>query len=143
MKAWIWLRVLAGVFVLFAAGHTMGTLRPPSAAPAAAVLETMRTVRFPAMGFDRSYGEFYRGFGLFVTAEFLTLAVLAFQLSELSRRSPRQARPMAATLMAACLVSAVLSWAYFFAAPIAMSLIALAVAGGAYVMLAREARAAA
>ena len=57
MKAWMWLRGLAVVLALFTVGHTAGSLKPPAGgSPAAAVFDTMRTVRFPVMGFDRSYG---------------------------------------------------------------------------------------
>lgn len=139
MKAWIWLRALAGVLVFFTIGHTIGVLKPPAAGmPAAAVLATMGSVHFPIMGFERSYGEFYRGFGLFVSLEFAILAVLAYQVSGLSRRHPKQALPMAITLQAACMASAILSWLFFFAAPIVTSLVAVVCSTVALVMLARD-----
>jgi hypothetical protein len=139
MKAWIWLRSLAGVLLFFTVGHTVGVLKPPAVgSPAAAVFETMRNVRFPVMGFERSYGEFYRGFGLFVSVEFAMLAVLAYQLSGVSRRDPKQAMPMAITLQAACVATAVLSWLFFFAAPIVMSIVAVVCSTMAIVILARD-----
>jgi hypothetical protein len=139
MKAWIWLRTLAGVMFLFTIGHTIGILKPPAGgSPAAAVLETMRSVRFPVMGFERSYGEFYRGFGLFVSLEFAILAVFAYQLSGVSRRDPKQAMPMAITLQAACVATAILSWLFFFAAPIVMSIGAVVCSTMAIVILARD-----
>jgi hypothetical protein len=139
MKAWIWLRALAGVLLFFTIGHTVGVLKPPTGgSPAAAVFETMSRVRFPVMGFERSYGEFYRGFGLFVSLEFVILAVIAYQLSSVSRRDPRQAMPMALTLEAACIATAVLSWQFFFAAPILMSLVAVVCSTVAIAMLARD-----
>jgi len=139
MKAWIWLRALAGVLVFFTVAHTVGVLKPPAAGtPAAAVLATMGSVHFPIMGFQRSYGEFYRGFGLFVSLEFAILAALAYQVSGLSRRHPRQALPMAITLQAACIASAILSWMFFFAAPIVTSLVAVACSTVALVTLARD-----
>src|SRR6266849_5031336 len=139
MKAWIWLRGLAVVFAVFTIGHTIGILTPPSRGPQAAVFETMRSVRFPVMGFDRSYWEFYEGFGLFVTVEFALLGVIAFQLSGISRRDPRQALPMAITLQIGCVASAVLSWLFFFAAPIVVSLMAVACSTVALAMVARDA----
>jgi hypothetical protein len=139
MKPWIWLRALAGVLVFFTIGHTMGLLKPPaSGTPAAAVLATMGSVHFPVMGFERSYAEFYRGFGLFVSLEFALLAVLAYQVSGLCRRHPRQAMPMAITLQAACIATAILSWLFFFAAPIVMSVVALVCSTLALVALARD-----
>jgi hypothetical protein len=139
MKAFIWLRALAGVLVFFTIGHTIGVLKPPAAGtPAAAMLTTMGSVRFPVMGSERSYGEFYRGFGLFVSLEFAILAVLAYQVSGLSRRHPQQALPMAITLQAACMASAILSWLFFFAAPIVTSLVAVVCSTVALVTLARD-----
>jgi hypothetical protein len=139
MKAWMWLRALAGVLVLFTVGHTIGLLKPPAGgSPAAAMLTTMGSVHFPVMGFQRSYGEFYRGFGLFVSLEFAILAVLAYQLSALSRRDPRQALPMAITLQAACDASAILSWQFFFAAPIVISLVAVVCSTAATASLMRN-----
>ena len=139
MKAFIWLRALAGVLVFFTIGHTIGVLKPPAAGtPAAAMLATMGSVHFPIMGFERSYGEFYRGFGLFVSLEFAILAVLAYQVSGLSRRHPKQALPMAITLQAACMASAILSWLFFFAAPIVTSLLAVVCSTVSLVMLARD-----
>jgi len=141
MKAWMWLRGLAVVLALFTIGHTAGILTPPAhGSSAAAVLDTMQTVRFPVMGFDRSYGEFYRGFGLFVSVEFALLAVIALQLSSVSRRNPREAIPMAITLQAGCVATAVLSWVYFFTAPIAMSILAVLCSTVVLVALVREAR---
>jgi hypothetical protein len=143
MKAWIWLRALAGIFVFFTIGHTMGVFEPPTVGtPAAAVLATMGSVRFPVMGFERSYGEFYRGFGLFVSLEFAILAVLAYQVGGLSRRYPRQAMPMMVTLQAACIGTAILSWLFFFAAPIVTSLLAVVCSTVALVTLARDSAAA-
>jgi len=141
MRAWIWLRVLAGVLLFFTLGHTMGVLTPPAGgSPAAGVLETMRSVHFPVMGFERSYAEFYRGFGLFVSMTFAILAVIAYQLSVVSKRDPRQAIPMAITLQAACVTSAILSWQFFFAAPIVMSLVAVACSTMATANLVRDSR---
>ena len=132
-----WLRALGVIFILFSAGHTAGVVSPPSHGPAVAVYETMQRVRFPAMGFERTYGEFYLGFGLFVSAAFLILAALAFQLAAVSRRHPAEVWPMAVTLLVGCLASAVLSWRYFFIAPIVMSVAAVAVAAGAVAALRR------
>jgi hypothetical protein len=143
MRAWVWLRGLAGVLAFFTIGHTAGLLKPPaSGSPAAAVFDTMQAVRFPVMGFDRSYSDFYRGFGLFVSVEFALLAVIAFQLGSISRRNPREAMPMAITLQAGCVASAVLSYWYFFAAPIVMSLLAVLCSTVVLVALVREGRSA-
>jgi hypothetical protein len=141
MKPWIWLRALSIVFVLFAAGHTVGVLTPPRGAPQAAVYATMAGVHFPAMGFDRTYGDYYRGFGLFVTLAFLLISAVAIQVGALSRRQPSLALPMTITLEAACIATAILSWQYFFWGPVVFSLAAVGCATIALIALVRTRRA--
>lgn len=138
--AWVWLRALAVVMIVFTAGHTMGVLSRPSNAVAAAELETMRRARFEIMGFDRSYFEFYRGFGLFVSVEFVLVAALAWQLAAISRRSAGQALPLAVLLEAACIATAVLSVMYFFAAPIVLSIAAVVLSTAALLTIRRDAQ---
>ena len=135
-------RTLAIILALFAAGHTLGTAAPhvTRGAAEASVFQAMQGFRFPVMGFERSYAEFYRGFGLFVSMTFAILAVIAYQLSVVSKRDPRPAMPMAITLQAACVTSAILSWQFFFAAPIVMSLVAVACSTMATANLVRDSR---
>jgi hypothetical protein len=141
MKASKWLKALAGVMTFFTVGHTMGVLNPPADGSAAEALDVMRRARFPIMGFERSYWEFYRGLGWFVSVELAVVAVFAWQLSAMSRRRPSDALPLVFTLELVCVASAILSWMYFFAAPMITSLIALICGTGATVALAKEARA--
>ena len=61
MKAATWLRLLAAIMVFFTVGHTMGVLNPPAEGVAGQALDAMRRMRFPIMGFERSYWDFYRG----------------------------------------------------------------------------------
>ena len=140
MKAATWLRLLAAIMLFFTVGHTIGVLNPPADGVAGQALEAMRRARFPIMGFERSYWDFYRGFGFFVSLEFLLFAVIAYQLSVLSRRSARTALPLMVTLEIGCTVTALLSWIYFFAAPMVTSLAAVVCSTAAIVALARDAR---
>lgn len=75
-------RIAALLLVLFAAGHTIGFLsfKPPTA-EAMAVRDTMMNVHFQVNNADLSYGGFYTGFGLFVTAYLLFSAFLAWHLA--------------------------------------------------------------
>jgi hypothetical protein len=140
VKASTWLRALAAIMVFFTFGHTMGVLNPPAEGPAGQALEAMRRTRFPIMGFERSYWDFYRGFGFFVSMEFVLFAAIAYQLSVASRRNPRAALPLMVTLEIGCVATAVLSWMYFFAAPIVTSLVAVVCSTAALAALRREAR---
>jgi len=92
------------------------------------------------MGSERSYWDFYRGFGFFVSLEFLLFAVIAFQLNLMSRRSARAVLPLMVILEIGCAVTALLSWIYFFAAPMVTSLAAVVCSTTALVALARDAR---
>jgi hypothetical protein len=140
VKAATWLRLLAAIMMFFTVGHTIGVLNPPAEGAAGQALDVMRRERFPIMGFERSYWDFYRGFGFFVSLEFLLFAVIAYQLSVMSRRSPRAALPLMVTLEIGCAVTALLSWMYFFAAPMVTSLAAVVCSTAALAALVRDAR---
>ena len=79
--AWLY-RIGAVVLLLFAVLHTIGFLsfKPPTA-EGLAVRDSMTNVHFEASGSNLSYGDFYRGFGLFVTVYFLFSAFLAWYLA--------------------------------------------------------------
>jgi hypothetical protein len=123
MKPWIWLRALAVLLAIFAAGHTVGTAAPKvtRGPQEAAVFAALQGFRFRVMGFDRTYWEFYRGFALIISVQLLLMMVISWQLSTIGRRSPRLALPMAITLQLGCVGLTILSWRFFFGAPIVIS----------------------
>lgn len=123
MRSWIWLRSLAVVLAVFTLGHTLGTAAPKvtRGAPEATLFAAMQSYRFPIMGFDRSYWEFYRGFAILISVLMLLMMVLAWQLGTLSRRDPRGALPLAVTLQLACIGMLIVGWFFFFGAPIVFS----------------------
>ena len=140
MKPAIWFRILAGVLAFFTFGHTVGTRHAITTAPQeAAVISAMQSFRVPVMGFERTYWEFYRGFSVSISVLLGTLMVLAWQLGNLSRRDPRGALPLAITVVVACAAQVVVSFAYFFTAPIITSILALVSASVGTALLAREA----
>ncbi len=117
-------RAASVVFVSFAVGHTLGflSLTPPTS-EAIAVRDAMNSVHFTISGSTFSYGGFYRGFGLSITASMLFEAFLAWQLGGLVRVAPRAAAIMGWALCVLQLASFVLSWMYFSIAPAAFSLV--------------------
>ena len=142
MKATIWFRALAVVLAFFTLGHTVGTRHAITNMPQEqSVITAMQSYQVPVMGFHRSYWEFYRGFSVSITILLAALMVLAWQLGTLSRRDPRSAFPLALTLLAACIAQAVLTFVYFFTAPIITSVLAVLCAGIATAIVARDARA--
>jgi hypothetical protein len=82
MRAAVLYRIGAAVLVLFAVLHTIGFMnfKPPTA-EGLAVRDAMANVRFEVKGTSFSYGSFYQGFGLFVTAYLLFSAFLAWHLA--------------------------------------------------------------
>ncbi len=144
MRSSSWCRAQAIVLALFAAGHTLGTAVPRARYGAAqtAVIAAMQVSRFPIMGFERSYWDFYRGFALIISVLLAVLAILAWQLSAIARRDARAAMPQAFTLLFASLPLLALSAKFFFAGPIGMSVAEVAGAAATVWMLSREASAA-
>jgi len=140
MKPWIWLRVLAVILAIFAVGHTLGTATPKvtRGSQEAAVFAAMQSFRFPIMGFQRTYWDFHQGFALTITLQLILMTVVAWQLSAISRKSLRLALPMAVALQLGCAGLLVLSCVFFFAAPIAISAVALACSSIAVLLLTRN-----
>jgi hypothetical protein len=128
MKPSIWLKILAGLLALFAIGHTLGTASPKAihGPEEASLFQAMQNVHFPIMGFNRSHWEFYRGFALVISLQLVVMMAIAWQLSLIAKRNPRQALPMAITLQAGCIGLAVLAFMFFFGGPILMSLLSVA-----------------
>lgn len=135
MKPWIWLRVAALLQALGTILHSLATAAGTASGSATpgpkeqAVLAAMRGFHFDIMGSSRSVYDFYRGYEFSMTVIFAALAVLMWQLSNLTRAEPRRALPLLVTILVCTVLLDVLSWAYFFAGPGVMSaLISLCVA---------------
>lgn len=140
MRASVWLKTLAVLLFFFAAAHTLGTAAPrvTRGAPEAAVFDAMQRFRFPVMGFTRSYWDFHQGFALTVTLLLLVMALSAWQLGTISKRHPREALPMAVTLLVGCIGLLILGWFFFFAAPIVTSLLSVICSATAVILLTRQ-----
>lgn len=140
MKSSYWLRGLAVLFALFTLGHTLGTAAPhvTRGASEAALFDAMKQFRFPVMGYERSYWDFYRGFALTISLQLLIATIIAWQLGRLAERDPRAAMPMTATLFASSAGMLVLGRLFFFNGPIVFSAMATVAAGVALALLARE-----
>jgi hypothetical protein len=123
MRPWIWLRGLAVLLAFNALGHTLGTAAPKvtRGPDEAALLVAMQAFRFPVMGFERTYWDFYRGFALVITVQLLLMMAIAWQTSTISKQNRRLALPVTITLQLGCIGLLILSWMFFFSAPIAFS----------------------
>ena len=119
MRSVIFLRIASVLTFVHALLHTIGGVFG-SAAPGLqqATVATMKANEFAVMGAMRSYWDFYRGFGLMISV-FLTLEAIVFwQLSSLAKTDSLRLRPVLATFLIGYLGAAVVSYRYFFAAPV-------------------------
>lgn len=122
MKAVTLYRIASVLLVLFAAGHTFGFLKfKPSSAEGLAVRDAMNNVHFQVGGSTFSYGGFYTGFGLYITLYLLFSAFLAWHLGTIASNSPQAIGALGWVFCAVQVVSLILSWKYFSAAPAVFS----------------------
>jgi hypothetical protein len=131
MSATLLYRIAAVILVLFALGHTVGFLKfKPATAAGLAVRESMDRVEFQVRSSTFSYGRFYRGFGLSITAYLLFTAFLSWQLGTLAR-TPSSIGAIAWGFVALQVATLALSWMYFSAAPAVLSGVAVICLGWA------------
>ena len=119
MKSVVFLRIASVLTFIHAVLHTVGGVFG-SAAPGLqqATVATMKANEFAVMGAMRSYWDFYRGFGLMISV-FLTLEAIVFwQLSSLAKTDALRLRPVLATFLIGYVGAALVSYRYFFAAPV-------------------------
>jgi hypothetical protein len=118
MTATLMLRLAAVISMLLATGHTLGGRRSWSPIGESAVLTAMRTFRFDVAGVNRSYLEFYLGFGYSLSVFLVMQAILLWQVGTVARTDPIQARPLIVTFLLASIVSGVVSWKFIFPVPV-------------------------
>ncbi len=81
-------------------------------------MAVMKANEFAVMGVMRSYWDFYMGFGLVVSVFLTVEGVVFWQLGSLARTDALRLRPVLATFLVGYLCVAVVSYRYFFAAPV-------------------------
>jgi len=81
----------------------------------------MKSIHFETQGFHRSYWDFFSGFGFFVSIFLVLAALLAWQFGGLSRVELRAWLLMQWALALCFIGVTVLSWRYFFMAPLLFS----------------------
>jgi hypothetical protein len=122
MNARLFLRSAAVITLLLTVGHMLGSpWTPVQTPPGLAVVTAMKSYRFPAMGFERTYYEFYVGFGWLLAAYAAAHAVIFWQLAGLSSQFPGKLRPVVAVLCLEAVCGALLEWKFLFWGPIVLS----------------------
>ena len=122
MKASLLYRISSILLVLFAIGHTVGFSQIDPAWGVDSLVQSMKSIHFNVNGADRTYWDFFFGFGLFVTVFMLFASVVAWQLGSLSSETLATMRASAWGFAVAFAVLAYLSWRYFFIIPIVFSI---------------------
>jgi hypothetical protein len=119
MSSKLLLRIAACLAFLHAISHTWGvfSLDSDTTSEDAAVLNAMKSHHFEVMGWQRSFWDFFLGFGLAVTVFLLLVSVLLWQVGTLTTVRPRLAQPMIAAFLVAWVGLAILDWCLFFPAP--------------------------
>jgi len=121
MKASLSYRIASVLLLLFAAGHTFGFRQNNPEWGADAVLGLMRSIRFDAQGFTRTYWDFFSAFGLFFSVFLLFAAVLAWQLGGLPAEIFARVRSIAWALAICFAAVTAVSLKYAFTTPIVFS----------------------
>jgi hypothetical protein len=123
------LRIASVISLVFMGGHTMGGLQKWSPMGDNAVFKAMRDVRFDTMGVNRSYLDFFMGFGWSLSIFMLMQTIVLWQLASLARTDPARLRPMIAVIALATVASGVIAWRFIFPVPAVFSgVLALALA---------------
>jgi low temperature requirement protein LtrA len=122
MKPTLFLRGAAAVTLLLGVGHLVGRPWTPSKDPlAAAVVVAMKSHQMDVMGFNRTFMDFYLGFGLMLGVFLLAQGVLLWMLADLANSDPVRARRMVAVFLIINLLQTALAAAYLFTVPLVMS----------------------
>jgi hypothetical protein len=133
MTTAVLLRISAVISLLFTIGHSLGGTKRWSPMGENDVLKAMETVRFDTMGVNRSYLDFFLGFGWSLSVAMLLQSVLLWQLASLARSDAAQVRPMIAAFALATLAGGVIAWLFIFPLPALFSATLLIVLVAAYI----------
>jgi hypothetical protein len=121
MKASLLYRIASILLLIFAVGHTLGFRQTDPKWRIDSMLQSMRSIHFNANGFDRTYWDFFVGFGLFVTVLMLLAALIAWQLGGLPPETLAAMRITAWGFVLCFAIVTYLSWRYFFLVPVIFS----------------------
>lgn len=83
MKASLLYRTSSILLLLFAAGHTFGFRQIDPKWGVDSLVRSMQTIHFNANGSDRTYWDFFVGFGLFVSVLMVFASIVAWQFASL------------------------------------------------------------
>jgi len=128
--------IAAVLFVVFAAGHTLGFLKlTPPTAEGVAARDAMNNAHFQIGGTTVTYGRLYTGFGLYMTVYLLFSAYLAWHLGVVAARDPAAIGTLGWVFFAVQLANVALAWIYFFLPPRVLSILIVLCVGWACLLV--------
>src|SRR5690242_1388958 len=115
------LRIAAVVVAIQYGAHTIMflTAKPSHGADEVDLVQRMKSSKWKFGGFERSYWDFYFGYGLLAILWGVIEVILLWQCASLATSSPASAAPLLGTLLAANIGHAILTLRYFFLIPAA------------------------
>ena len=121
MKAAYCYRAAAILLILFAAGHFFGFSQVDPQWHVDALVRSMRSIHFDAMGSSRSYWDLFMAAGLSVGLFYLLAALLAWQMAGLSGEARAKMRVVGWAFAACFAAITLVSWRYLFVIPLVFS----------------------
>ncbi|HVP60737.1 MAG TPA: hypothetical protein VMT11_09270 [Myxococcaceae bacterium] len=123
MKPSALLRAASVLSFLYFLGHSAGMPWTPSQGGGATstVIGFMKSYRFLVLGSERTYWDFYEGFGLTVSVFLLLEAVVLWLLAMLAVKEAHRLRPIVLAYLVANVAQLVLVVRFFFLPPLALS----------------------
>jgi hypothetical protein len=121
MKASLFYRIAFVLLILFAVGHTLGFRRVDPRWGVDSLIQQLRSTHFDVQGFNRSYWDFFTGFGFFVTILLLFAAIVSWQLGSLPKESLSTISLITWGFAICFIVVTFLSYQYFFMVPVVFS----------------------
>ena len=111
----------------------MGGLKQWSPMGGNPVLKSMTEVRFDTMGANRSYLDFFMGFGWSISVFMLMESILLWQLATLAKAEPARLRSMILVITLATAGTGVIAWRFLFPVPALFSAVLVVTLALAYV----------
>lgn len=114
-------RIASVLMVLFGLAHQFGFRRVDPSWGVDSAIGALKAAQFQVQGMARTYWDFFSGFGFFVTVLLFFAAILAFQLGGLSKETLRSLALVRWAFALSFVAITVISWRYFFVAPLVLS----------------------
>ena len=114
-------RVASALLVLFGLAHQLGFRQVDPRWGVDSAIGALKATQFQVQGMTRTYWDFFSGFGFIMTVLLFFSAILAFQLAGLSKETLRRLGLVTWAFALSFVVITLLTWRYFFPAPLVFS----------------------